>query len=156
VISEHFPSPRQQQSVPSSTQRSKAVADTVISYTPALGKFRKSQRLLNADEFKNVFSEPPFRASHQHCLILAKPNTVGHARLGLIIAKKHVRLAVHRNRIKRLIRESFRQQQQNMVGIDAIVLARKGFGDINNSTISKIVNQQWLKIQKKAAHLKAK
>ncbi|ODS24453.1 ribonuclease P protein component [Candidatus Endobugula sertula] len=113
-------------------------------------KFCKLQRLLNAGDFQNVFSGPPFRSSHQHCLILAKPNKLSYARLGLIIAKKHIRLAVQRNRIKRLIRESFRQQQRNLVGIDAIVLARKGLGDLDNPTIIKIMNQQWLKIQKKA------
>ncbi len=121
-----------------------------------LYKLTKSQRLLNAGDFQNVFSEPPFRASHQHCLILAKPNNLGVTRLGLVIAKKHIKLAVHRNRVKRLIRESFRlhfnqvgQQPRQIAGIDAIVLARKGLGDLDNQTITKIVNQQWLRIQKK-------
>ena len=71
-------------------------------------------------------------------------------RLGLIVAKKHVRLAVHRNRIKRLIRESFRHRLRNIHGIDAIVLARKGLGELNSSAIARIVNEQWLCIQRKA------
>ena len=111
--------------------------------------FGKPQRLLNASDFKNVFTEPPLRASHQHCLILAKPNSCKRGRLGLVIAKKHIKLAVQRNRIKRIIRESFRHQQHNLAGIDAIVLARKGLGELDNQTITKIVNQQWLRIQKK-------
>lgn len=115
----------------------------------SLGKFCKKQRLLNTTEFQNVFSEPPLRASHQYCLILAKPNQLGFNRLGLVIAKKHVRLAVQRNRVKRLIRESFRHLPRHQQGIDAIVLARKGLGELDNPTISKIVNQQWLRIQKK-------
>jgi ribonuclease P protein component len=116
----------------------------------ALTVFRRSQRLLNAADFQNVFSEPPFRASHQHCLILAKPNNLGYNRLGLVIAKKNIRLAVHRNRIKRLIRESFRHLPSNDAGIDAIVLARKGLGDIDNPDVTQIVDKQWLRIQKKA------
>ena len=158
MISERSSSPSQQQSKPSTIQKAQKADNNASSHVvnaPALGKFCKSQRLLNANEFQNVFSEPPFRASHKHCLILAKPNNLGYARLGLIIAKKHIRLAVQRNRIKRLIRESFRQQQ-NMAGIDAIVLARKGFGELDNSAISKIMDQQWLKIQKKAAAQKVK
>lgn len=113
-------------------------------------RFCKKQRLLNSVEFQNVFSEPPFRASHQYCLILAKPNQLGVNRLGVVISRKHIRLAVHRNRIKRLIRESFRHLPRNIQGIDAIVLARKGLGELENSAIYKIVNQQWQRIQKKA------
>ncbi len=116
--------------------------------------FNKSQRLLNSTEFQNVFSDPPFRASHQRCLILAKPNNLGTNRLGLIIAKKHIRLAVERNRIKRLIRESFRHLPRNNCGIDAIVLARKGLGELDNLAITQIVNKQWLRIQKKAQNQK--
>ena len=116
----------------------------------ALAVFRRSQRLLNAADFQNVFSEPPLRASHQHCLILAKPNTLGYDRLGLVIAKKNIRLAVHRNRIKRLIRESFRHLPSNNAGIDAIVLARKGLGEIDNSGVTQIMDKQWLRIQKKS------
>ena len=111
--------------------------------------FRRSQRLLNAVDFQNVFSEPPFRSSHQHCLILAKPNNLGYDRLGLVIAKKNIRLAVHRNRIKRLIRESFRHLPGNNAGIDAIVLARKGLGEIDNAGVTQIMDKQWLRIQKK-------
>lgn len=109
----------------------------------------KSQRLLNADDFKHVFSNPPLKASHRYCLILAKPNLLGYDRLGLVIAKKNIRLAVQRNRIKRLIRESFRHQSSNKQGIDAIVLARKGLDELDNASISQIVDQQWLRIRKK-------
>lgn len=117
--------------------------------TTKTGKFCKSQRLLNSREFQNVFSDPPFRASHQHCLILAKPNNLPFDRLGLVIAKKHIRLAVQRNRIKRLIRETFRQQEQQATSIDAIVLARKGLGELDSTTVSRIMRQQWSRIQKK-------
>ncbi|MGS2718358.1 ribonuclease P protein component [Eionea flava] len=112
--------------------------------------FRRSQRLLNAADFSNVFSNPPFRASHSHCLILAKPNQLNCDRLGLVIAKKNVRLAVDRNRIKRVIRESFRHLPRQNQGIDAIVLARRGLGEIDNSSIRVLIDKQWLKIQKKA------
>ncbi|MFT6101922.1 MAG: ribonuclease P protein component [Candidatus Endobugula sp.] len=111
--------------------------------------FRRSQRLLNAADFSNVFSDPPFRASHQHCLILAKPNNLHCDRLGLVIAKKNVRLAVHRNRIKRIIRESFRHLPRQKQGIDAIVLARRGLGEMDSAEIRSMVEKQWLRIQKK-------
>ena len=45
--------------------------------------------------------------------IHAKPNSLGYSRLGLIVAKKIVRRAVVRNRVKRILREVFRMSQLN-------------------------------------------
>lgn len=112
--------------------------------------FPKALRLLTAKDFKQVFSKSDYRASHRNFLILATPNQLSQPRLGLVIAKKHIRLAVERNRIKRLIRESFRHQQHQLSGIDAIVLARKGLDQLDNKAISKTLDKLWLKIQYKA------
>jgi ribonuclease P protein component len=70
--------------------------------------------------------------------------------LGLVIAKKHVKLAVHRNRLKRLIRESFRLRQEFMPPLDIIVLARKGMGDLDNAAVSLMLDQQWNRLCKRA------
>ena len=112
--------------------------------------FGKSLRLLSSSDFQSVFDGATARISHQHFLILARTNKLDHPRLGLVIAKKHIRLAVARNRIKRLIRESFRQQQQSLAGIDVIVLARKGMGELPSATITKQLSQQWQRVLRKA------
>jgi ribonuclease P protein component len=115
-------------------------------------RFSKRQRLLKADDFQAVFSDPQFRLSHKYLLVLAKPSDGKEeeiARLGLVIAKKHVQLAVARNRIKRLIRESFRLQQHHIRGIDAIVLARRGIDQQSNQIILNTINKQWLTMRKK-------
>lgn len=49
------------------------------------------------------------------------------ARLGIVVAKRNVRLAVARNKLKRLVRESFRQQQQRLNGLDIVVVIKKNF-----------------------------
>jgi ribonuclease P protein component len=120
--------------------------------TPASFRFTKSLRLLCAADFKPVFDEAPFRASHQHFLILARLNQQTHSRLGLVMAKKHMRLAVERNRMKRLIRESFRLQQQDFCGLDVVVLSRKGMDSLSNSDFTRQLNQQWQRIFKKVRH----
>lgn len=112
--------------------------------------FGKPLRLLNSSDFQSVFADAPFRASHQHFLVLARANQLARPRLGLVIAKKHIRLSVQRNRIKRLIRESFRKQQQSLAGIDVIVLARKGMDDLPNVIIAKQLDQQWQRVVRKA------
>lgn len=112
--------------------------------------FPKAHRLLTSDDFQSVFADAPFRASHKYFLILARPNQHDAARLGLIIAKKHIRLATERNRMKRLIRETFRRQPPNLTGIDVIVLARKGMNDLGNQELIDQLDKQWLRIARKA------
>lgn len=111
--------------------------------------FPKSLRLLHSGDFQTVFDNPPFRASHQHLLILARPNHFERPRLGLVIAKKHVRLAVQRNRMKRVIRESFRHRQQTLTGLDVIVLARKDMASLDNRQLRQQLEQQWQRIVRK-------
>jgi ribonuclease P protein component len=52
--------------------------------------------------------------------LLAAPNGLDYARLGLIVPKKIISTAVGRNRVKRLIRESFRLNQAELVGLDVV------------------------------------
>lgn len=85
--------------------------------------FTKASRLLGSAQFSAVFSQARFKVSAKNLLILACPSQ-GPARLGIVVAKKNVRLAVQRNRIKRLIRESFRTRQEEFGTIDLVVLAR--------------------------------
>ncbi|MBX2809093.1 MAG: ribonuclease P protein component [Cellvibrionaceae bacterium] len=112
--------------------------------------FSKHQRLLVASDFSAVFDKPNYRISNKHCLLLAKNNADHNNRLGMIIAKKHSRLAVDRNRIKRLVRESFRHQQHNLPGIDAIVLARRGLDQLSNRELNTLFKTLWRKIEKKS------
>lgn len=74
------------------------------------------------------------------------------ARLGLAIAKKHVRLAVDRNRVKRLIRESFRRQRNSLKGLDIVVLARPGIEKVDNPTLFASLQQHWQRLRKQASH----
>lgn len=105
--------------------------------------FTKSMRLLNSKDFQTVFDNAPLRTSHQHFLFLARINSLDSPRLGLVIAKKHIRHAVDRNRMKRLIRETFRSKQQQLKGLDVIVLARKGMNDVTNAVLIEHLNGQW-------------
>ena len=112
--------------------------------------FGKKRRLLTSSDFSAVFQDAPFRASHPNFLILARPSTTGHPRLGLIVAKKHVRRAVGRNQIKRCVRESFRLRQQNMPAIDAIVLARRGADKLPKHELQPLLDGLWKRVVKKA------
>jgi ribonuclease P protein component len=105
--------------------------------------FTKKDRLLDAGAYKRVFDSVDSKASHKHLLLLAAKNQLPHDRLGLVISKKNVKLAVQRNRIKRVVREFFRQQPVIQPGLDVVVLARKGMDQLDNAALSSILRQQW-------------
>lgn len=54
-----------------------------------------------------------------------RDNGLGHARLGLAISKRVSKRAVERNRIKRLLRESFRRVRHELPAVDIMVMARE-------------------------------
>lgn len=66
------------------------------------------QRLHQASDIANIFAKikPQYLDSFQIYLV---KNNLEDNRIGVIIAKKHIPLAVDRNRLKRQIRELFRK-----------------------------------------------
>lgn len=64
-------------------------------------------------------------------MVMARPNQVGHPRLGMVIAKRLLARAVDRNRVKRCVRESFRQVLQELPACDFVVrlIAKPVAGD---------------------------
>ncbi|GAA5524625.1 ribonuclease P protein component [Microbulbifer aestuariivivens] len=112
--------------------------------------FPKALRLLNAADYRAVFSGTEIRAAHPNLLIIARRNDLPYPRLGLVVAKKHVRLAVGRNRIKRLVRERFRLQQGELPALDAVVLARPGAGALSNEELAKLLDKLWRKLTRRA------
>lgn len=104
--------------------------------------FARELRLLTPVQFKYVFQEP-FRASSPEITILARPNNLEHPRLGLTVAKKHLKRAHDRNRIKRLSRESFRLLQHELPAYDFVLVAKKGIGKLDNTTFNQTMSKLW-------------
>ena len=122
-----------------------------MSAKTADASFGKAKRLLNAKDYSRVFDGSEVRASHKNLLLLAKKSTEPGHRLGLVIAKKNVRLAVERNRIKRIAREFFRTLPQSDTSLDVVLLARRGIGDLDNAELCTILQQQWQKLVRHAS-----
>ena len=111
--------------------------------------FSRDSRLCTSADFKQVFDTTDIKVSSRHLLILAKLNTLGRARLGLVVAKKTIRTAVGRNRAKRHIRETFRLQHDGMGSLDIVVLVRKGFSDLNDRDLNLLLNQQLQRLNRR-------
>ncbi len=109
----------------------------------ALNPFANKQRLLNAKDYSYVFKKPT-RSSDKLLTILARNNTdQSISRLGLAIAKKSIKTAVHRNRIKRLSREFFRLNQNKITCADYVILVRKGIDKMDNIIIKQSLAKQF-------------
>lgn len=112
--------------------------------------FDKSRRLLTPRDFKAVFDDATYKVSSRELLILARRSQFDHARLGLVVAKRHLRLASQRNRVKRLARETFRLYQRELAGLDGIVLARPGLDRLDNRALQDQLNHLWRQLRRKA------
>ncbi|MEP3561653.1 MAG: ribonuclease P protein component [Marinobacter sp.] len=110
--------------------------------------FPKSVRLLKPADYGKVFDDVQLKVPHRNFLILAAPNNLGHARVGLIFSKKNLRHAVQRNRIKRQVRETFRLQQ-DLPSLDIIVLGRQGLNKLENPDVRSALNDIWRRVKKK-------
>jgi len=113
--------------------------------------FPKRLRLLSAADYKPVFARAEHKVSCKELLILCRANGLDHPRLGLVVAKKHCRLAVQRNRIKRQIRETYRQNQHSLAGFDYVVLAKSGTVCLENPELRQVLNKQWNRILKRTS-----
>ena len=83
--------------------------------------FPRRVRLGGPAVFAEVFARPA-KSSDRYFTVLARPNGLNHSRLGMAISRKIARSAVARNRIKRIVRESFRHHQSQLGGMDWVVM----------------------------------
>lgn len=91
--------------------------------TPS-ARFRPYEHVRSPDDFRRAFDRRR-PVSDSRLVVHAVENGLGFPRLGISVAKRRVRRATARNRLKRLIREAFRQNKMAMpVGLDLIVVPR--------------------------------
>ncbi|MGB0465939.1 MAG: ribonuclease P protein component [Pontibacterium sp.] len=115
---------------------------------PTFG-YPRELRILTGEGFQKVFSNASLKVPDQHLLILARPNGLDHPRIGFVISKKNVRLAVQRNRVRRIIRESYRLNQHHLPPVDIVVLARRGLDGLESEALHKLSSKCWSRLRKK-------
>lgn len=104
--------------------------------------FDKHQRLLTAKQFTAVFQQAK-RYPLSTGLYLVMPNEHNQARLGLVVAKKHLAKAVQRNWLKRCQREGFRLQQAALPGCDIVFLATGRVAKLSRRQMQVCCEQDW-------------
>ena len=97
--------------------------------------FPRLARLRAAADYQAVFgdgkrfSSPCFRL---HVQVRPVPAL---ARLGIAVSKRVDKLSPGRNRIKRVVREYFRQQRSGLAGADFVVVAKPPAATASNQTL---------------------
>ena len=115
--------------------------------TPGTGfEFSRKHRLLDGQAFQKVFDGAQWRAGDDLFLILARQNNLAIHRLGMVVGRKRVRLAVDRALIKRQIRESFRHRPEQLAGLDIIVLVRSNLRHPDRRQLAARLNLLWDKL----------
>ena len=118
----------------------------------ALYSFGIESRIRTATDYKSVFDGALFKVHQPHFLFLAKLTEQPKSRLGIVVAKKKVRRAHERNRVKRLARESFRVHQvQFNTDIDIVVMPKVGIEAITNQELHQQLDFAWQKLQRLAS-----
>tara|TARA_Y100000588_G_scaffold152671_1_gene166814 strand:+ start:6846 stop:7271 length:426 start_codon:yes stop_codon:yes gene_type:complete len=111
-------------------------------------RFGRELRLLTPSHYSRIFNEPA-RAATALFTLLAKPNNLDNPRIGLTVAKKNVKQANQRNRIKRIARESFRLNQHQLDNIDIVLMVKRGIDERSNAEIRAELDKLWRKINER-------
>lgn len=113
--------------------------------------FPKQSRLLSSRDFSPVFDKPDQRLSSRYLLVLARTSDNEQARIGLVVGKRHIRRAVSRNRIKRVLRESFRVMKNDFATIDIVFLVRGPLDKLSSGEIRAESERLLIQLAKRLA-----
>jgi len=109
--------------------------------------FPRDNRLLNANQYSRVFNKAN-KIHNKAFTLLIRQNDLGHARLGLVIAKKNVKQAHRRNYIKRQLREYFRQHIETLKNYDLVLLTRRDIASLSKTDIIAYRNKLFERFEK--------
>jgi ribonuclease P protein component len=113
-------------------------------------RFTSDQRLRKAQQFKAVFAAGQ-RSRGSALTVICLPNTAQKARLGLAVAKRQIKRAVDRNRIKRNIREQVRLGQHRLPEVDLIFVAHTPAQKLSRKNLRAAVIESLTRAQKRYA-----
>ena len=106
---------------------------------------RAAQKLRTAAEFERA-RKGRERHGDAFFQIFCAANEAGVARLGMAVGTRAIGNAVKRNRLRRLIRESFRMHRHELPAIDVFVTARAPARAAKNAEIFASLLSLWRQI----------
>jgi ribonuclease P protein component len=109
-----------------------------------------SQRLRRKSEFDLVHARGA-RFGDAYFAVIARANDLPQPRLGLAVSVKTAGNAVERNRIRRLVRETFRLHQHELPRVDLVVNARPKARGADAAALRSSLDSLWKKVSERCA-----
>jgi len=79
-------------------------------------------------------------------MVLARANGLGYARLAMAVPKKRFRTAVLRNRLRRIIRESFRHHLHELAGKDIMIMVHIAPTPLDADKLRRSLQAHWRRL----------
>ncbi|MCA8886295.1 MAG: ribonuclease P protein component [Hyphomonadaceae bacterium] len=115
-----------------------------------------SAKLRSKADFESIYARGSRRFDDAYLGLRVRPNDVGRPRLGLAVAVKTAGSAVRRNRLRRVIRESFRLEQHALPAVDIIVAARSASRNATSAQLRASLANFWNRIKAQCANSSAR
>ncbi|HUT39761.1 MAG TPA: ribonuclease P protein component [Gammaproteobacteria bacterium] len=133
-------------SMPGARRAGRGCQSDCITLCPGSRGFSRRVRLTEPADYQRVFKHCQCKAVNRWLTVLAVVNTLDHPRLGLAISRKVARHAVARNRIKRVVRESFRHRQSELGTLDIVVLGRNDVAGQSTQALATAMEKLWTQL----------
>ena len=109
-------------------------------------RFPRSARLCSGADYTRVFRRST-RSADPYFTVLAHFQDCGEPRLGMAVSRRTSKSAVARNRIKRLVRESFRHGCDRLPSADIVVISRPPAAEASNQTLTRSLEEHWRRLR---------
>ncbi|MFP4273111.1 MAG: ribonuclease P protein component [Halothiobacillaceae bacterium] len=105
-----------------------------------LAGFGRDRRLLTPEDYRRVFSARQ-RVSQDGLALAWCESPAARSRLGLAIAKRQIRRAHERNRIKRIAREAFRARARKLPPVDLVLMAHTQVEQLDGRALRQALDE---------------
>ncbi len=83
--------------------------------------------------------------------MLYRCSSLDYARLGMTTPGRHLRSAVARNRVRRVIRESFRLMHASLGGFDVVVMVKAAAATATSAELRASLDTHWTRLGRAAS-----
>jgi ribonuclease P protein component len=108
-------------------------------------RFESRLRLTSKPQFDAIYASGR-RLDDRFFGLRVKPNGLEFARIGLAVAVKTAGSAVQRNRLRRLVRESFRLSRHELPAVDIVVAAKFPAAEAPPTTLRASLATLWKRV----------